>query len=423
MTLQLVKRPNYLVDESTVILHQRIRALPPVSIFLKSMQKNSRITGITYETSLSYFQSFLDVESEHDLQTILVAITKNEINVYTLLEQFVTFLTERKSLSPGSVRQYVVGFRSYLAYYDIDVIPSKFRRKVKMPRILHNEQEAIDVKDIRNILLNCSNRRLKTFILLLASGGMRASECLAIRLKDCDFSVSPTKIHIRAEFSKTRVSRDIYISNEATKHLQTWISWKYRRKQKQRDQRIKHNDDLIFQVQKNIAGLRSIYVKLGQEFDKVLTAAGLNKRKEGMKCKTISFHSYRRFVKSVISDQVSQDYSEWYLGHAGRSVYYQKKEPERREIYASKVERYITFLDYSALENSAKGITSQLDQKDREITYLRERDLKHGMEMDKIREEMKKSDQKHDEQLGKIISLIQENPKLAKLKPEVLSGI
>ena len=205
--------------------------------------------------------------------------------------------------------------------------------------------------------------------------------------------------------------------------MQTWISWKYRRKQKQRDQRIKHNDDLIFQVQKNIAGLRSIYVKLGQEFDKVLTAAGLNKRKEGMKCKTISFHSYRRFVKSVISDQVSQDYSEWYLGHAGRSVYYQKKEPERREIYASKVERYITFLDYSALENSAKGITSQLDQKDREITYLRERDLKHGMEMDKIREEMKKSDQKHDEQLGKIISLIQENPKLAKLKPEVLSGI
>ena len=118
------------------------------------MQKNSRITCITYETSLSYFQSFLDVQYKYDLQTILEGITKNEINVYTPLEQFVTFLTDRKSLSPGTVRQYVVGFRSYLAYYDIDVIPSKFRRKVKMPRILHNDQEAIDVKDIRIILLN-----------------------------------------------------------------------------------------------------------------------------------------------------------------------------------------------------------------------------------------------------------------------------
>ncbi|MGB8165431.1 MAG: hypothetical protein WCF14_10510, partial [Nitrososphaeraceae archaeon] len=122
MTLQLIKRPNYLVDESTVILHKRIRALPKASLFLKSMQKNSLITGITYETSLSYFQSFLDIESKYDLQTVLETIAKNEINVYTLLEQFVTFLTDKKSLSPGTVRQYVVGFRSYLAYYDIDVI-------------------------------------------------------------------------------------------------------------------------------------------------------------------------------------------------------------------------------------------------------------------------------------------------------------
>ena len=338
---------------------------------------------------MTYVQSFLDSVGKYDLQTIIQAITKNEINVYTLLEQFVTFLTESKSLSPGSVRQYLVGFRSYLAYYDIDVNPSKFRRKVKMLRIIHGEQEALDVKDIRNILLNCSNRRLKTFILLLASGGMRASECLAIRLKDCDFSVSPTKIHIRAEFSKTRVSRDIYCSNECTKYLQTWISWKYRHKQKPKDQRTKHDDDLIFQVQKNIAGLRSIYVKLGQEFDKVLTAAGLNQKKEGMKCKTISFHT---FVKSVTSDQVSQDYSEWYLGHASRSVYYQKKEPERREIYASKVERFVTFLDYSALENSAKGITSQLDQKDREINYLRERDLKRETEMKEMNDRIARLD-------------------------------
>jgi hypothetical protein len=59
----------------------------------------------------------------------------------------------------------------------------------------------------------------------------------------------------------------------ATRYLQTWISWKYRHKQKQRDQRTKHEDDLIFQVQKNLVGLRSIYVKLGQEFDKVLSTA------------------------------------------------------------------------------------------------------------------------------------------------------
>jgi integrase len=63
-----------------------------------------------------------------------------------------------------------------------------------------------------------------------ASGGMRAREALAIRLKDVDFSVSPTKIHIRKEFAKTRVARDIYISDEATHYLKQWLDWKYRNK-------------------------------------------------------------------------------------------------------------------------------------------------------------------------------------------------
>jgi hypothetical protein len=82
-----------------------------------------------------------------------------------------------------------------------------------------------------------------------------------------------------------------------------------------------------------------------------------------MKNKTISFHSFRRFVKSVISDQVSQDYLEWYLGHAGRSVYYQKKEPEKREIYTTKCMPYLTFLDYTSLENTGKNIEAKLDEK------------------------------------------------------------
>ena len=35
-------------------------------------------------------------------------------------------------------------------------------------------------------------------------------------------------IHIRAEYVKTRVGRDIYISDEATQYLKQWLDWKYR---------------------------------------------------------------------------------------------------------------------------------------------------------------------------------------------------
>ena len=85
-----------------------------------------------------------------------------------------------------------------------------------MPKLYREDEVSIDVSDLRKILLSCNNRRPKTYLLLLASGGMRAVEGLAIRYKDIDFSVSPTKVHLRKEYTKTKVSRDIYISDEAT---------------------------------------------------------------------------------------------------------------------------------------------------------------------------------------------------------------
>ena len=86
-----------------------------------------------------------------------------------------------------------------------------------MPKTLREKEEPIDAVDIRKILLSCNNRRLKTYLLLLASGGLRAVEGCAIRIKDINFEDSPTVIHVRAEYAKTRVGRDIYISDEATR--------------------------------------------------------------------------------------------------------------------------------------------------------------------------------------------------------------
>ena len=85
-----------------------------------------------------------------------------------------------------------------------------------------------------------------------------------------------------------------------------------------------------------------------------------------MRRRKITLHSLRRFVKTVISDEVGGDYSEWFLGHNG-SVYYTKKESERREIYLTKCMKYLTFLDYTALEARGKSIEAKMSEKDREM--------------------------------------------------------
>jgi hypothetical protein len=105
------------------------------------------------------------------------------------------------------------------------------------------------------------------------------------------------------------------------------------------------------------------------EFEKLFTIAGMDERKEGMRRRKITLHSFRRFVKTVISDQTNQDYSEWFLGH-NKSPYYTKKEPERREIYATKCMKYLTFLDYTTFEATGKSIELKLSEKDKQIEEL-----------------------------------------------------
>ena len=74
--------------------------------------------------------------------------------------------------------------------------------------------------------------------------------------------------------------------------------------------------------------------------------------------------------------------------------------------------KYLTFLDYTTLESTGKNIELKLEEKEKEINYLRERDLKRETEMQAMRQDM-----------DKVISYIRENPNLAKVKTEVLSEI
>jgi integrase len=342
----------------------------------------------TYASALVHFQDFLDKNYSHDgsynCETILKPITKNKINIYELLDGFVSHLLEKRvkstaitnaaatttnTISVSSIVSYLAAVRSYFAYHDIDIIPSKFRRRVKIPKVPREDEQPLDVEDVRKMFLSCNNRRLKAYLLVLASGGLRALEGLAIRLRDVDFTVAPTKIHVRKEYAKTKISRDIYISDEATLFLKQWLEWKYHNERRNIDN--PNPDDLVFTISDSKEPL-TFYPKVIREFQKLLSVVKMDERKEGMKRRKITLHSFRRFCKSVISNQVNQDYSEWFLGH-NKSPYYTIKESERRRIYAEKCMKYLTFLDYTTLDAAGKNVEVKLSEKDKEIESLKQK--------------------------------------------------
>jgi hypothetical protein len=107
----------------------------------------------------------------------------------------------------------------------------------------------------------------------------------------------------------------------------------------------------------------------------------------------------------VLSDNVSSMYADWFLGHAGKSVYYTKKEPERRKIYAT-AEKYLTVLDYSLFEAHGRNVEQKLIEKEQEIQILREREAVNTHAIAALRQNIK--------EMQDIVSGIVKNPEKLK---------
>ena len=63
---------------------------------------------------------------------------------------------------------------------------------------------------------------------MLAATGMRAVEALSIRIKDIDFDSIPVKLFVRGEYTKTKVDRIIFLTEEVTQQLKSLLDYKHR---------------------------------------------------------------------------------------------------------------------------------------------------------------------------------------------------
>jgi hypothetical protein len=116
-----------------------------------------------------------------------------------------------------------------------------------------------------------------------------------------------------------------------------------------------------------------IYDDIAKSFAKTLDRMGKGEREDGNEGRRqITLHSFRRFVKTTISDLGYSDFSEYFIGHSG-SAYWQKKDSEKAEIF-TKIEPYLTFLDLVNLERRGADVKTKVDELEMINQKLRERD-------------------------------------------------
>ena len=183
---------------------------------------------------------------------------------------------------------------------------------------------------------------------------------MSIRVKDIDFDNKPATIYVRGENTKTKTDRIIFLTDEIASQLDAWLKYKHRTRRvcyqdkddtgnkktitEYRTPSLKKTDMVFAVYQSDQApDPKSLYAELSSSFGKTLDRMGKGEKEDNNeKRRQITLHSFRRFVKSTISDLGYSDYSEWFIGHSG-STYYRKKESEKIETFR-KIEPYLTFL-------------------------------------------------------------------------------
>ena len=387
--------------------------------YIKNIQQANKRTAAEYEYRLSKFEKYVVAYQQQEYQQdqitsldqVIEELKKdsNKIDPCDLLSGFVAYIQEEQGIeNPNTIRSFVITARNFLEYHDIEISPRKFKLRVRLPKPVVRHKEAIDKQEIREILLKCSDIKLKTYVMLLAATGMRATEALALRYKDFDFGDGNDNnnndnrqafVRIRGEFTKTRTDRYVFLTKELVEQCKAWIDFKYRRRRITKVVSTSDNSsisitssrrrngeenkssvgnasksisqwvepepspaDIFFSMPRRIQRptLQSLYTQMDGDFARTLDRIGFGNREDGNESRReITFHSFRRFVKTTISDLGYQDFSEWFIGHAG-STYWRKKDSEKAELFR-KIEPYLTFLDVTGLESKGADMQTKTE--------------------------------------------------------------
>ena len=313
-----------------------------ISKFIQTVNVRNENTARQYYSRLLIFQRFVLKEHYYNdnnnnkknkkiknnvVDSLIQKLKIGELDPYDILNNYCIFLQNNYNLSSITFKDKITTVKTFFEYNDIEISPRKFKLKVRYPKTVFRHKEAIDKNDIVSILNGCSDIKLKTYVMLLASTGLRAVEALSIRLTDLELESNPTgKLRIRGQYTKTKVDRYVFITKELKEQLSKWLDYKYRtRRICYKDSKTGKNVTDYRTPEKNPNKLifslylvdnprpESIYNNIAADFAKTLDRIGMDSREDDgneNSRRKITLHSFRRFVKSTISDLGYSDYSE-----------------------------------------------------------------------------------------------------------------
>ena len=292
----------------------------------------------------------------HESPDVLVGkIKSGELDPYNVLSNFVAFLV-KENKSPKTIGTYLTGLRGFFASEDIALDPARLRAKVTIPvQYAISTDRAPTQEEVKRIMLH-SGLQGKVVTSMLASSGMRIGELANLRVGDIEFG-NPSKIRVKAKTTKTKKSRIVFISNEASELLKQYLG-----------PRVERKDENIFinTRKEGYAPIRedAIYQIIMRKVSK----AGLKTKMDKESARyAIHPHSLRKyFFTNALAAGIERGIVERWMGHvfALDGAYLRLGEEELAKEYLKAMDKF-TFLSGNNLQ--LKGRVEELEEENKRL--------------------------------------------------------
>ena len=324
---------------------------------------HSEATVTTYTTAINSFRRFLKEHYQCDEIHLAEKISREELDVYKVLKAYTIYL-DKDGISPQPIRVYLSGVKGYLRHLGVKISSDDFRYLVKLPRRHRTRKTPVSKEMLIQLLHNCP-LKLQTAILMATSSAMRVGELIQLKVTDIDFS-NPTKINIRGQTTKTKTSRETFISSEATKTIKDYLHRYYNWNEGEQNNHLQN----IYIFGKTPSSPNGPYPKFFFKSAKLTMQKSLRNHMANIPelnvinengRKAIHFHAFREYFRTNVGNEVGRDFAEALMGHDFyMSTYYNLPEDKKRELYL-KAEPALTISDAIAVEKSYSKLSDQYE--------------------------------------------------------------
>jgi len=352
--------------------------------FLDSMYliSHSDKTIATYKTALNHFRKFLKLQYSCNELQIVDQIKSEKIDLYTVIRDFIIYL-DQKHIRPRGIHSYLSGLKGFLRHMGIKINSDDFKQLVKIPKVTRTREIPVTKEMILRVMRN-SSPKLQTAILVCTSSGLRIGELVQLKLSDIDFGSNPTKINIRAEIAKGSMSRETFMTSEATCALQDYLKryfgW------------IQNEPNLSLQNTMIFGRISEVKTgptpKFSLDSAKQILQMSLHKQIENIPelniknengLLAIHFHALRKFFRTTLGNACGRDYAEALMGHSFyMDTYYQLPEEKKKQMYLD-AEPQLTLSDFKVVEKNLQTLSAKYIELEAKFNDFKVHANTHGL--------------------------------------------